>query len=174
MEATTSINDLPGNKVGTQVDEEQNMNEMISSVQKASQGGVINLPARDVPVNPESTVTIDPEVQSNYIDERPTDYINTVETNEQLIASIKQDERGELKRIELYDSIHAYVIMACVYFFFMLPFFHRNVMMKYLSFGLNSGGNMNLAGYLVKTAMFVGACFSITESINYLDRISDI
>ena len=47
-------------------------------------------------------------------------------------------------------------------------------MMKYISFGLGNDGNLNLKGYLIKTAMFVSTCFALTESINYLDRISDL
>jgi hypothetical protein len=170
----TSINDLPGDNINFNNDEAQNMNQMISSVQQASQGGIIGLPSRDIPIDTESNVVIDPEVKQNYIREPPVDYIKNMESAEELVNNIKKDERAELKQIELYDSIHAYVIMACVYFFLMLPFFHKNIMMKYFSFGLGSDGNMNIKGYLLKTIIFVGVCFSITESINYLDRISDI
>ena len=172
---TTSINDLPGDNIEMKIEESpDNINKMISSVQQASQGGVIQLPSRDIPNNSETNVVIDPEIKPNYIEEPPLDYIKNIETNEELIKNIKRDEVSELKRIELYDSIHAYVIMGCVYFFLMLPFFHKNVMMKYLSFGLGNDGNMNLKGYLTKTIIFVGLCFLITESINYLDRLTEI
>jgi len=171
---TTSINDLPGDNINMNIDKTQNMNHIISSLQEASKGGIIELPSRDIPNDTELNVIVDPEIKPNYMDEPRNDYIKNVETTEELIRNIKTDERAELKRIELYDSIHAYVIMACVYFFLMLPFFHTNVMMKYFSFGLSSDGNMNIKGYLLKTCIFVGTCFSITESINYLDRIADI
>jgi hypothetical protein len=173
---TTSINDLPGDNININmnVDKSHNMNQIISSIQQASKGGIIELPSRDIPNDTESNVIIDPEIKPNYMDETPNDYIKRIESVDELMRSIKTDERAELKRIELYDSIHAYVIMACVYFFLMLPFFHTNIMMKYFAFGLSSDGNMNIKGYVLKTFIFVGTCFSITESINYLDRIADI
>lgn len=172
---TTSINDLPGDNIEMKIDEtQQDMNKMISSVQQASQGGVISLPSRDIPNNTETNVIIDPEVKPNYIQEPPVDYIKNIETNEELLNNIKKEEKAELKKIELYDSIHAYVIMACVYFFTLLPFFYKNVMMKYFTFGINNQGNLNLKGYLAQTFIFVGVCFSITESINYLDRLTDL
>jgi len=174
---STSINDLPGNKIEMKIQETpQNidMNKMISSVQQASQGGIIGLPERDIPNISESNVIIDPEIKPNYIEPPPEDYIKNIETNEELMKSIKKNEKNELRRIEFYDTIHTYVIMACVYFFFMLPYFHKNVMMKYISFGIASDGNMNLNGYISKTLLFVFVCFCITESINYLDRMTDI
>ena len=172
---TTSINDLPGDNIEMNIQEtQQDMNKMISSVQQASQGGVISLPSRDVPNNTETNVIIDPEVKQNYIKEPLVDYIKNIETNEELLNNIKKEEKAELKKIELYDSIHAYVIMACVYFFTLLPFFYKNIMMKYFTFGINNQGNLNLKGYLAQTLIFVGVCFSITESINYLDRLTDL
>ena len=47
-------------------------------------------------------------------------------------------------------------------------------MMKYFTFGINNQGNLNLKGYLAQTFIFVSVCFSITESINYLDRLTDL
>jgi len=171
---TTSINDLPGNKIKADLGETPDMNQMISSVQQASQGGVIELPQRDIPTDSTTSVIIDPESKQDFMQQPEKDYIQSFETNDQIIKDVQKKEKTELKRIELYDSIHMYVIMACVYFFFMLPFFHKNVMMKYLTFGLGNDGNLNLKGYLTKTLIFVTTCFSLIESINYLDRMSDI
>ena len=100
---TTSINDLPGDNIEMKIEENQDMNKMISSVQQASQGGVISLPSRDIPNDTESNVIIDPEVKQNYIQEPPVDYIKNIETNEELLNNIKKEEKAELKRIELYD-----------------------------------------------------------------------
>ena len=99
---TTSINDLPGDNIEMNIQEtKQDMNKMISSVQQASQGGVISLPSRDVPNNTETNVIIDPEVKQNYIQEPPVDYIKNIETNEELLNNIKKEEKAELKKIEL-------------------------------------------------------------------------
>ena len=141
---TTSINDLPGNKIEMKINETPDMNQMISSVQQASQGGVISLPQRDVPNDNPTNVVIDPEVKQNFLSEDTKDYIKDIETNEEVMEKIIKQEKAELRRIELYDSIHSYVIMGCVFFLFLLPFFHKNIMMKYISFGLGNDGNLNL------------------------------
>lgn len=168
---TTSINDLPGENIKMTISENnQDMNEIVSGIQSVSGGGVINLPSRDIP-NEESNISMDKEVQQNKIPETIPDYIKNIETNEELISSIKKDEISQEKQITLYDSIHRYVIMACVFFLFQLPFFHKMIMMKYFVFGLNSDGNPNIKGYLIKTLLFVSICYCISEGLEYIDRV---
>ena len=53
----------------------------------------------------------------------------------------------------LYEELHFYVLIAALYFIFLLPVFNK-MMMKYVPFGFGDDKNLNLQGSIIKSVLF--------------------
>ena len=133
------------------------MNQIVSGIQKASAVGATQLPSRDIPQNTTPLVQ-DPQAAPNFIPEPPAvpeqpRYYIPEHDPQQLLhqqeGTIVQKGAWE----ELYNEIHIPVLVTVLFLLFQLPItqkYFKNV----FPFSFNSDGNQNILGYLIYSLIF--------------------
>ena len=150
-----------GNGIGT-----NEMNSLITGIQKASASGVLSLPARDIPQY-QNHITQDNQTQANYVPKGPDDYIKEHQTPEDIIQKNLKREESENSLDEYYNEIHIPLMIGVLYFIFHLPVVRKNIF-KYIPALFNADGNLNGTGYIANSLMFSGLCYATFRSINYM------
>tara|TARA_Y100000816_G_C26093286_1_gene578068 strand:+ start:178 stop:720 length:543 start_codon:yes stop_codon:yes gene_type:complete len=171
---TTNLNDLPSNNENIKIDisnpqsnivESNTINELVSGIQDAGGGNVLELPSRDISKST-ATITTDEKINVNYIP-KSQDYIQEYETKEEILKK-ENLEKNKKDNIDfLFNEFNIYILMGLLYFMFQLPFFNK-YMFKYLPLCFNGDGNLNFQGLLVKSALFSVAIYAIEKLINKL------
>ena len=144
-------------------------NELVGQLQQASSVGATSLPSRDIPINP-MQVSSDVEVKPNFIPEPPSheDYINNMETPENMIMSNNQQQYYADNLDAFYSEFQLPVIVAVLYFLFQLPVFRRSLK-KILPSLFGQDGNPNLYGYFFNSALYATLFYVLLKLINHLN-----
>jgi hypothetical protein len=142
------------------------MNSLITGIQKASASGVLSLPTRDIPQY-QNHITQDNQTQANYVPKGPDDYIKEHQTPEDIIQKNLKREESENSLDEYYNEIHIPLMIGVLYFMFHLPVVRKNIF-KYIPALFNADGNLNGTGYIANSLMFSGLCYATFRSINYM------
>ena len=156
-----SANGMGANGIGT-----NEMNSLITGIQKASASGVLSLPTRDIPQY-QNHITQDNQTQANYVPKGPDDYIKEHQTPEDIIQKNLKREESENSLDEYYNEIHIPLMIGVLYFMFHLPVVRKNIF-KYIPALFNADGNLNGTGYIANSLMFSGLCYATFRSINYM------
>lgn len=145
---------------------DSNINEFVSSIQKASADGMLSLPSRDIPTN-ETHLVQDAETSCDFIpNNNKNDYIKNEISKDDIINNniIKQDH--ELFINNIYNDIHIPILIGIVFFIFNLPIINKTIL-KLMPFLFKNDINLNLFGYIFKSGLFSFICFSLLYGIKY-------
>ena len=147
---------------------ENNYNEMINQLQKASMAGATGLPTRDNPINP-TLVSNDSQVKPNFIPEpENSNYINNSQTQDDLIYQ-NTKKQNYLDNLDTFYNEFQLPLLVCVlYFLFQLPIY-RKTLKKALPSLFANDGNPNLYGYLFNSIIFGLSYFGLQNLLNYLN-----
>ena len=184
-ESTTSIHDLPVDPAGersniqlsvnettsqpTQTTLDQTtINQIVNGIQQASVTGATQLKSRDIPLNTQG-LTQDPQIQSEYIPpSQNQDYIQDMETNEEIIENYNTKEKYANQLDQLYDEIQIPVLLVVIYFLFQLPFFNK-YLFTYLPILFFKDGNINIYGYLFKSILFGLLYYLLSKTVKHFN-----
>jgi len=186
-DSTTSILDLPidpaGEKSNVQISanelnqtnvspnlDQNTINQIVNGIQQASMTGATQLKSRDIPMNTQG-LTQDPQIQSTYIPpSQNQDYIQDIESNEEIIENYNKKEKYANSLDELYEEIQLPVLLAVIYFLFQLPFFNK-YLFTYLPVLFFKDGNINIYGYLFKSILFGLLYYVVFKTVNHFNII---
>lgn len=150
--------------------QQQNYNEMINQLQKASASGATGLPSRDIPNDP-TIVANDVQIKPNFIPEvSHHDYISNMQTPDELI---QQNDRLQLNTDTLdifYHEFQLPILLAILYFMFQLPIFRKTVK-KFLPSLFGNDANPNFYGYIFNSVLFASITYTLTKAINHASQI---
>jgi len=147
----------------SQGNQDMNMNEFVSGLQRATTSGMTALPIRDVPRNTESVIS-DEQTMPNYIPKAPHDYIREHHENTQSFLEHRARSANQAESIDVvYETFQVPILLAILYFTFQLPVMRKYLLM-YIPSIFNKDGNHNLSGLL-----FISILFSCTYyGINFV------
>jgi hypothetical protein len=174
---TTNLNDLPNNEnnitmtveqPNSNIVESNTLNEVVSGIQEASRGGMLELPSRDIPQAP-SNVQVDEKVNTNFIP-KTEDYIGLQESKEEILEKERKEENQKNNIDFLFNELNSYVLMALVYFLFQLPFVNKYIY-KYIPFCFHGDGNLNVQGILFKSILFSALIYLIDKSVENIVKL---
>jgi hypothetical protein len=146
-----------------------NVNEFVSGIQKASTSGALRLPSRDIPQDT-IAITNDEQVQTNFVPQGSnltTDYITEHQTTEDILRlnARKQSENETLDKI--YSEISLPLMIAVFYFLYQLPIV-RKTLFNTFPMCYTKGGDMNMTGFLLNSAVFGLAVYGTHKLVKYL------
>ena len=153
----------PQSNAGISLDQ-TTISQIVNGLQQASITGVTQLPSRDIPMSTNG-ITTDPYVQPNYVPEIPQqqDYIKNYETNEDMINNYNRNSQNADSLDEMYSEIQTPLLLAVLYFLFLLPFFRKNLY-TYFPILFSVDGNLNINGFLFTSILF-GLIFYMLNKI---------
>lgn len=166
LETQISSRETDINKVSNQAQDQQNYNEMITSLQKATQSGQTNLPDRNIPTTT-TNLTTDETIQQEHIPKPSVQFNLENNTSSQDILDYNKKLEDNTSVFEsYYQEFQQPILIAVLYFLFQLPIIQR-YLFKIIPGLFNSDGNPNIWGYLINSIVF-GLCFYlITKGLNY-------
>lgn len=131
----------------------QNLNDFVTGIQKASASGMLTLPSRDIPQD-NVHITQDEQIKPNYIpNEAIDDYIKNTETKNEIIEENNNKEKNNSFYDKLYNNIHTPLLISLLYFLSTLPIINRAIY-KFLPNLFKKDGNNNLIGHIIKSILF--------------------
>jgi len=151
----------PGSGSGVSLDQ-TTINQIVSSLQQASQNGYTQLPSRDIQMTTTGH-SHDPQVQPNYVPPPPPDYIQHTEKTEDIIQSYNKQVKTANSLDDVYNELQTPLLLAVLYLLFQIPFF-QNFLFVYLPIFFKSDGNMNFNGLIFKSVLF-GLVFYVFNKI---------
>ena len=161
---TTNTN----NNVITELSKES-ISQIVSGLQEASKSQLTGLPSKHIP-NQNSQVSFDPNVKVNHIprvEEERSNYIDDDDTFEDMIQKSKQKENNTARLEEIYDEFQTPILGMVLYFLMQLPYIQK-LFIKNLPSLFNKDGFHTLSGYLVQSALFGIAFYSLNSLSNRL------
>ena len=174
---TLSINEKPVNEsmstatapINTNSLDQNTINQIINSLQKAGTTGATQLQSRDIPQNTENIVN-DPRVQADYMP--PTsnnDYITENEETDDIIQNYTRSSKSGSNLDDLYDEIQLPLLIAILYFLFQLPIF-KKIMFQYLPMLCANDGNINLYGFIFNSILFGFIYYMLSKIIGNFNK----
>lgn len=150
-----------------QLENQNNYNEMINQLQKATMAGATGLPSRDIPINP-TAVNNDTQIKPNFIPEpQNTDYITNSQTPEDLISQNNKKQYSLDSLDVFYNEFQLPLLVSVLYFLFQLPIF-RKTLKKTLPSLFGNDANPNFYGYLFNSALFASIFYILVKLVNQL------
>lgn len=150
-----------------QLENQNNYNEMINQLQKATMAGATGLPSRDIPINP-TAVNNDTQIKPNFIPEpQNTDYITNSQTPEDLISQNNKKQYSLDSLDVFYNEFQLPLLVSVLYFLFQLPIF-RKTLKKTLPSLFGNDANPNFYGYLFNSALFASIFYILIKLVNQL------
>ena len=156
------------NNVITELSKES-ISQIVSGLQEASKSQLTGLPSKHIP-NQNSQVSFDPNVKVNHIprvEEEKSNYIDDDDTFEDMIQKSKQKENNTARLEEIYDEFQTPILGMVLYFLMQLPYIQK-LFIKNLPSLFNKDGFHTLSGYLVQSALFGIAFYSLNSLSNRL------
>ena len=150
-----------------QLENQNNYNEMINQLQKATIAGATGLPSRDIPINP-TAVNNDTQIKPNFIPEpQNTDYITNSQTPEDLITQ-NNKKLNSLDSLDVfYNEFQLPLLVSVLYFLLQLPIF-RKTLKKTLPSLFGNDANPNFYGYLFNSVLFASIFYILVKFVNQL------
>ena len=161
---TTNTN----NNVITELSKES-ISQIVSGLHEASKSQLTGLPSKHIP-NQNSQVSFDPNVKVNHIprvEEERSNYIDDDDTFEDMIQKSKQKEDNTARLEEIYDEFQTPILGMVLYFLMQLPYIQK-LFIKNLPSLFNKDGFHTLSGYLLQSALFGIAFYSLNSLSNRL------
>tara|TARA_B110000305_G_C19389664_1_gene614138 strand:+ start:955 stop:1620 length:666 start_codon:yes stop_codon:yes gene_type:complete len=150
-----------------QQDNQNNYNEMISQLQKATMAGATGLPSRDIPINP-TALNNDTQIKPNFIPEpQNIDYISNSQTQEDIISQNTKKQNSLDSLDAFYNEFQLPLLVSVLYFLFQLPIF-RKTLKKTLPVLFSNDANPNLYGYLFNSILFATIFYILIKLVNQL------
>jgi hypothetical protein len=150
-----------------QLENQNNYNEMINQLQKATMAGATGVPSRDIPINP-TAVNNDTQIKPNFIPEpQNTDYITNSQTPEDLISQNNKKQYSLDSLDVFYNEFQLPLLVSVLYFLFQLPIF-RKTLKKTLPSLFGNDANPNFYGYLFNSALFASLFYILVKLVNQL------
>lgn len=150
-----------------QLENQNNYNEMINQLQKATMAGATTLPSRDIPINT-TAVNNDNQIKPNFIPEpQNTYYINNSQNPEDLISQNNKKQNSLDSLDAFYNEFQLPLLVSVLYFLFQLPIF-RKTLKKFLPSLFGNDSNPNLNGYLFNSALFASIFYILVKLVNHL------
>ena len=144
---------------------ELDVNRFVNDIQKASSSGVLNLPSRDIPQNP-NNITSDERVKENYIpNTNNNDYITEYQTSEQILNNNYNNDKNKKNIDNIYNQLSVPLIISLLYFLFQLPIVKNNLYKLFPMFYTVSG-NLNILGYMFNSLLFGLVYFLINNLLH--------
>ena len=149
-----------------QQESQNNYNEMISQLQKATASGATGLPTRDIPIDP-TMVNSDVQIKPNFIPPPNVneDYINNMETPGNLIEQNNRKQANVDNLDAFYSEFQLPLLISILYFMFQLPIFRRNLKKMFPAL-FGNDGNPNFYGYLFNSVLFSSLFYLLLKLIN--------
>ena len=148
-----------------QLENQNNYNEMINQLQKATMSGATGLPSRDIPINPTS-VNNDNQIKPNFIPEpQNIDYITNSQTPEDLISQNNKKQNSLDSLDAFYNEFQLPLLVSVLYFLFQLPIF-RKTLKKTLPSLFGNDANPNFYGYLFNSLLFASIFYILVKLVN--------
>ena len=146
---------------------QNNYNEMINQLQKATLAGATGLPSRDIPINT-TAVNNDTQIKPNFIPEpQNSNYIKNTLTPEDLIGENTKKQHYLDSLDKFYNEFQLPLLVCVLYFLFQLPIF-RKTLKKFLPSLFGKDGNHNLYGYFFNSVLFAISFYILVKLINQI------
>jgi len=160
----------PAQMVQPQMSQDE-MRQYMQSLDEASKqsGGALRMPSRDIPMDTQHIQT-DERSQTNYVPKPPADYIGDTQSADEIIRHNMKKKSDEDTMNGLYDEIQVPVLIATLFFVFMIPSV-RTFVFKYFPSLLRTDGNPTLGGYLYIAVLFGSSYYVIDKAIKHLSRV---
>lgn len=169
LESQISSRETDINKISNQNQDQQNYNEMISSLQKATLSGQTNLPDRNIPTTT-TNLTTDENIQQEHIPKPSVQFdIENNMTSEDILDHNKKLEKKTSIIENYYQEFHEPILIAVLYFLFQLPIFQK-YLYKIIPSLFKSDGNPNVLGYLINSIVFGISFYFIIKGLNYFSH----
>ena len=169
LESQISSRETDINKISNQNQDQQNYNEMISSLQKATLSGQTNLPDRNIPTTT-TNLTTDENIQQEHIPKPSVKFdIENNTTSEDILDHNKKLEKNTSIIENYYQEFHEPILIAVLYFLFQLPIFQK-YLYKIIPSLFKSDGNPNVLGYLINSIVFGISFYFIIKGLNYFSH----
>lgn len=169
LESQISSRETDINKISNQNQDQQNYNEMISSLQKATLSGQTNLPDRNIPTTT-TNLTTDENIQQEHIPKPSVQFdIENNTTSEDILDHNKKLEKKTSIIENYYQEFHEPILIAVLYFLFQLPIFQK-YLYKIIPSLFKSDGNPNVFGYLINSIVFGISFYFIIKGLNYFSH----
>ena len=149
---------------------QNNLNQFVTGLQKASAAGLTILPSRDIPSNQEH-ISHDVNIKPNYIPQETghEDYIQQHQTNEEIIRAQANKQQKQEFSDYIYEEVQVPVLIGVLYFLFQLPVVRRQIF-NFLPSLFNKDGNPNLSGYIFNSVFFALFYYIFTKGVRFLDK----
>ena len=169
LESQISSRETDINKISNSTQDQQNYNEMISSLQKATQSGQTNLPDRDIPVST-SQLTTDVNIQQEHIPKSNVTFnLENNTTNEEIISHNRSLESTQNTIEWAFQEFQQPILIAVLYFLFQLPIIQK-YLFKLIPALYKNDGNPNMIGYITNSLLFGVLFLFLTKSLNYFSQ----
>jgi len=169
LESQISSRETDINKISNQNQDQQNYNEMISSLQKATLSGQTNLPDRNIPTTT-TNLTTDENIQQEHIPKPSVKFdIENNTTSEDILDHNKKLVKNTSIIENYYQEFHEPILIAVLYFLFQLPIFQK-YLYKIIPSLFKSDGNPNVFGYLINSIVFGISFYFIIKGLNYFSH----
>ena len=141
--------------------------KVVNGIQTASQGGLLTLPARDVPMTTTHLVQ-DAGSKANHIPGSDRgDYISEQMTADEIVRMNAKKVKAESTGDMLFSEFSLPILIAALYFAFQLPVVRRSVS-KALPVLCGDDGNFKITGYLAMSVLFGGSVYAANKLTNHL------
>ena len=169
LESQISSRETDINKISNSTQDQQNYNEMISSLQKATQSGQTNLPDRDIPVST-SQLTTDVNIQQEHIPKSNVTFnLENNTTNEEIISHNRSLESTQNTIEWAFQEFQQPILIAVLYFLFQLPIIQK-YLFKLIPALYKNDGNPNMIGYITNSLLFGVVFLFLTKGLNYFSQ----
>lgn len=143
--------------------------KLVQGLQEASKNGGLDLPSSSVPID-ESAVKMDQEARANFVPEAPKDYIGNSQTTDEIIRHAKAQQHKADLADNIYEELHAPVMIAIMFFVFMMPSV-RSFLFRSFPFLLQNDGNPTIGGYAYTAFLFGGSFWVLNKILKPLSQI---
>lgn len=141
--------------------------KVVNGIQTASQGGLLTLPARDVPMTTTHLVQ-DSGTTANHIPGADKgDYISDQMSADEIVRMNARKAKAESTGDMLFSEFSLPILIAALYFAFQLPVVRRSVV-KALPILCAEDGNFKITGYLAMSILFGGSVYAANKLTNHL------
>lgn len=147
-------------------------NAIMSGINQASQGGMLSLPSRDIPMEP-SKMKMDQESHVNYIPQQnmnQPDYIGNTQTADEIIMHHNSVKARENTIDTLFEELQTPILIGIIYFIFSIPSVRTFLFRSFPSL-LNLDGNPTTGGIFYVSIVFGGVYYVINKLLKHFSAI---
>ena len=142
--------------------------EVTSTIQKASLDGSTQLPSRDIPRETLQLAT-DVHVNADHVplEEKMRDYIGDYDGTQEVIQKHMEEQEKMNQMDSLYNEIQTPVLIMLLYFLFQLPVVN-SIVFKIFPRLFHKDGNLTMGGLFLKTIIYGLLYYGIMKGISYI------